>query len=633
MKEREVPVSFQPMGRTVHVLPGTRLLEAAAEAGAVLEQPCGGRGQCGKCRVVAGGGLGPPTSSEQEALSPDELAAGWRLGCQAEITGPATVEVPATSRLAARPQILVDGERPAQPTLDPAVCKQYVELPPPGRADDRPDVERLQAALGRFEIDLELLRELPARLRAAGFRGTAVLGDGRLLDFEPGDTTAECYACAVDVGTTTLCASLVDLRTGEEAAITSRVNPQTRLGDDVMSRIAHARRGPHALDELHRLVVEAIDGMIGELAAEAAVPRERIYELTFSGNTTMQQLLLRVDPASLGEVPFVPAAGPQMVCCKAAELGLRAHPRAAARAMPVIGGFIGGDTTSGILMTGMADRQGPVLLVDIGTNGEIVLAAEGKLLAASTAAGPAFEGARISCGMRGSSGAIEKVVVDGRLRIHVIDGVAPVGLCGSGLIDAAAELLRHRLLAADGRLRTPDELPDDVPADLRRRVTVHDGQVAFLLAEPAETGHGRPLALKQQDLREFQLATGAIRAGVGILLGRAGLRPEDLGEVLIAGGFGNFIRRSNAQRVGLLPGRIERSKIRYQGNTSLAGARLVALSRTARQLAEDLAARTRRVDLSTHPGFSTAFAESMIFPDEAGGRQGAGESGGRGVVE
>jgi len=633
MKEREVPVTFQPMGRTVHVLPGTRLLEAAAEAGAVLEQPCGGTGQCGKCRVIARGGLGPPTASEQDVLSPDELAAGWRLGCQAEIAGPATVEVPATSRLAARPQILVDGERAAQPTLDPAVRKQYVELPPPERGDDRPDIERLQAALGRFELELELLRELPARLRAAGFRGTAVLSDGRLIDFEQGDTTAGCYACAVDVGTTTLCASLVDLQTGEEVGITSRVNPQTRLGDDVMSRITHARRGPDELDELHRLVAEAIDGMIGELAAEGAIPRERIYELTFSGNTTMQQLLLRVDPSSLGEVPFVPAAGPQTVCCKAAELGLRAHPRATARAMPVIGGFIGGDTTSGILVTGMADRQAPVLLVDIGTNGEIVLAAEGKLLAASTAAGPAFEGARISCGMRGSSGAIEKVVVDGRLRINVIDGVAPVGLCGSGLIDTAAELLRHKLLAPDGRLRTPDELPDDVPADLRRRVTVHDGQVAFLLAEPAETGHGRPLALKQQDFREFQLATGAIRAGVGILLGRAGLRPEDLSEVLIAGGFGNFIRRSNAQRVGLLPGQIERSKIRYQGNTSLAGARLVALSQTARRLAEDLATRAERIDLSTHPGFSTAFAEAMIFPDEAGSRQGAGESGGRGVVE
>jgi uncharacterized 2Fe-2S/4Fe-4S cluster protein (DUF4445 family) len=616
MSEREVAVTFQPTGRTVYVLPGTCVLEAAAEAGTVLEQPCGGTGKCGKCRVVARGELGPPTASERELLSPDELLAGWRLGCQTEVTGAATIEVPATSRLAGRPQILLHGEGPAEAALDPAVRKQYVELPAPGRDDDRPDVERLGSAVGRFDVDLDLLRELPGRLRDASFRGTAVLSDGRLIDFEPGDATAECYACAVDVGTTSLVASLVDLCTGEEVGITSRVNPQTRLGDDVMSRITHARRGASQLDELHRLVAGAVDGMIGELAERAGIARERIYELTFSGNTTMQQLLLRVDPLSLGEVPFVPALGPQVVCCPAAQLGLRVHPRASARTMPVIGGFIGGDTTAGILVTGMAERGQPVLLVDVGTNGEIVLAVEGRLMAASTAAGPAFEGARISCGMRGSSGAIEKVVVDGRLRLHVIDGVAPVGLCGSGLIDTAAELLRHKLMAPEGRLRTPDELPDDVPDDLVRRVTVEDGQVAFLLADAAETGHGRPVTLRQRDLREFQLASGAIRAGVRILLGKAGLRPDDLSEVLIAGGFGNFIRRSNAQRVGLLPGGIERSKIRYQGNTSLAGARLVALSQTARQKAEELAARTERVDLSTHPDFAMAFAESMIFPDE-----------------
>ena len=283
--------------------------------------------------------------------------------------------------------------------------------------------------------------------------------------------------------------------------------------------------------------------------------------------------------------------------------------------MPVIGGFVGGDTVAGILATGLAEAEKPSLFVDIGTNGEIVLSAGGKLSAASTAAGPAFEGARISCGMRGSTGAIEKVVVDGRLRINVIGNVWPAGLCGSGLIDAAAELLRHGLLTPQGRLQTPDQLLPKVLPDLASRVVLHAGQVWFLLAPETETADGRPIVLTQQDLRELQLAAGAIRAGIVILLRRAGVEPKDLDRVLIGGGFGNFIRRSNAQRIGLLPSQIEHRRICFRGNTSLAGAQLVALSREAREQAEGLARRTEHVDLSTDAEFSRAFAEAMIFPE------------------
>jgi uncharacterized 2Fe-2S/4Fe-4S cluster protein (DUF4445 family) len=369
------------------------------------------------------------------------------------------------------------------------------------------------------------------------------------------------------------------------------------------------------LRQLHETVVQAVEEMLGELCAQAGVSREQIYELTFSGNTTMQQLLCGIDPSCLGRVPFVPATGPGLLL-PAAELGLHVHPRARAYVLPVIGGFVGGDTVAGILATGLAEARGPTLFVDIGTNGEIVLWAEGKLSAASTAAGPAFEGARISQGMRGSTGAIEKVVVDGRLRINVIGDVPPVGLCGSGLIDVAAELLRHKFLTPQGRLQTPDQLPRDALPDLVERIVMHDGQLAFVLAPAAETGNGRALVLTQRDCRELQLATGAIRAGTAILLRRAGLEVGDLENVLVGGGFGNFIRRSNAQRIGLLPPQIERRKIRYQGNTSLAGARLTALSQQARTMAEQLARQAEHVDLSSDRDFHAAFAEAMIFPEE-----------------
>jgi uncharacterized 2Fe-2S/4Fe-4S cluster protein (DUF4445 family) len=271
---------------------------------------------------------------------------------------------------------------------------------------------------------------------------------------------------------------------------------------------------------------------------------------------------------------------------------------------------------AGILATGLADSDAPTLFVDIGTNGEIVLLADGKLSAASTAAGPAFEGARISCGMRGCTGAIEKVMVEeGRLRINVIGNIAPTGLCGSGLVDVAAELLRHGIVTPQGRLLSRDQLPAGVSSDLADRVISHEGQVSFLLASKTETADGRPIVLTQRDIRELQLATGAIRAGIVILLRRVGLQPSDLDRVLIGGGFGNFIRRSNAQRIGLLPSQIEHHRIRYVGNTSLAGARLAALSRQAREAAEQLARRTEHVDLSCDKEFHREFAEAMIFPE------------------
>ncbi len=634
-REREVLVRFRPSGREAFVLPGTRLVEAAAEAGLLIDVPCGGEGSCGKCRLIVVSGAAEPTTIERKWFSDEELQAGWRLACQSAVDGPAEVDIPSVSLATVEQKILVRYQKKNQgkvselfsgkgvptPFSDPPVRKQYVELSSPTRGDDLPDALRLERALGvgPLAMDVSLLRELSARLREAGFCGTAVLAGDRLLDFEVGNTEADAFAVAVDLGTTTLAGELMDLGTGSEWATTARLNPQTRFGDDVLSRILHAREKPDGLARLQEAVVSAVDEMIGELCLQAGVPRQRVYELAVAGNTTMQQLFCGVDPGPLGEVPFVPTGG-RGVSCPAAELGLHIHPRGGVYVMPAIGGFVGGDTVAGLLATGLTDVQRPALFVDIGTNGEIVLLADGRLSAASTAAGPAFEGARISRGMRGGPGAIEKVVVDGRLRINVIGNVPPAGICGSGLIDAAAELLRHRLLSCEGRLRTPDQcapLAEPMPPDLAERIVLHDGQISFLLADEAETADGRPIVLTQRDIRELQLASGAIRAGIAILLRRAGLEPKDLELVLIGGGFGNFIRRGNAQRIGLLPIEIERRHIRYMGNTSLAGARLAALSGQARRAAEELARRAEHVDLSTDTDFSREFAEAMIFPEGA----------------
>jgi uncharacterized 2Fe-2S/4Fe-4S cluster protein (DUF4445 family) len=551
MLGKEVLVRFQPSGRQAYVLSGTRLVEAAAEAGVVLEIPCGGEGLCGRCRGLVLSGAADPTAVERDWLSDGELRAGWRLACQSTVAGPATIELP-------------DANKNLQ-------------------ISKAPNHQISETAAGPHP------NPLPA-------------GEG--TD----------YVAAVDIGTTTLVATLLDVRSGCEQAVEARLNPQTRFGDDVLSRILYSRNGSEQLRQLHETVVRAIDEMIGDLCAQVGVLRERIGAIALAGNTAMQQMLRGVDSSALGEYPFRPATF-ESVEFAAESIGLHIHPQGRCYVMPVIGGFVGGDTTAGMLATGIADSQGPTLLIDIGTNGEIVLFSDGKLRAASAAAGPAFEGARISRGMRGCTGAIEKVIVeDGRLRVNVIGNVSPQGLCGSGLIDAAAELLRHGLLLPQGRLLSPDQLPADVPSDLAARITSCVGRPAFLLATAEETG-AEPIALLQRDLRELQLAAGAIRAGIVILLRQAGLKPTDLHHVLIGGGFGNFIRRSNAQRIGLLPHEIEHQRIRYMGNTSLAGASMAALSTEAKRRAESLAARTEHVDLSKDPKFHDVFAESMLFPE------------------
>jgi uncharacterized 2Fe-2S/4Fe-4S cluster protein (DUF4445 family) len=615
MREAEISVTFQPVGKRAYVLPGTPIAEAAGMAGLSLEMPCGGAGTCGKCRVIVRQGASRPSPADEAAFTSEQIALGFRLACQTPVVEPMIVETPATSILSGSFQILVaTGSADATP-LCPTVEKRYVELSPPDRNDDAADLTRLESAIGRVDADLDVLAELPSRLRAGGFRGTAVVAEGRLLDFEPSDTRARLFAVAVDVGTTTLAAMLINLATGDELAVTSQLNPQTAFGDDVLSRILCVRERPERLSELQTAVTKAVEQMVGDLAFEAGISRREIYEITFSGNTTMQLLLCGLDPRALGESPFVPVHR-RGLSASSRDLGLSLHGKAPAYVMPVIGGFVGGDTVAGILASGLAESEGPALLVDVGTNGEIVLLAGGRLFAASTAAGPAFEGARITHGMRASVGAIDKAVVNGRLRLNVIGDAPPIGLCGTVLIDLVAELLRHGVVGADGRIRLASELPDGVLDDLRRRPTEFRGQRAVLLVSAEESGTHEPIVLTQRDIREVQLASGAIRAGIDVLLRRAGVTAGDLKTVFLAGGFGNYIRRGNAQRMGLLPSEIDRKRIRYQGNTSLAGARLAAVSREARAKAEEIAATTEHVDLSREPGFQSAFADAMVFPSD-----------------
>ena len=605
-------MTFQPQGRAVSVLDGATVLEAAASAGLIIDTPCGGSGTCGKCRVQVTQGADPPLAPDRRVLSDNELQDGWRLACQHAIRHDLVIAVPASSLFGQEPQIKQDATVGGPGKILPAVRKVFVDLVPPTLEDPTPDLLRLEEKVGPFRVDLAMLRHVPRHLRERQFKGTAVLADHTLIDLEDGDTSDRCFGVAVDIGTTTIVASLVSLCSGQELSVASRMNPQANFGDDVLARIKHSTACPACLDQLRRAVVDEVAGVVDALCVQAGVRPEHVYEITFAGNTTMQHLLCGVDPSQLGETPFAPAYARGLLL-HARDLQIPINARGMAYVFPVIGGFIGGDTVAGILSTRLGELEGPALMIDIGTNGEIVLAHQGALMAASTAAGPAFEGARISCGMRGVRGAIEKVLLDDDVRLGVIGDARPAGICGSGLIDLVAELLRVGIVSREGRLHEPEELPAGLPPALVRRVRcTPDGQGVFVLAEGPEPGHS-PVVLTQRDIRELQLGCGAIRAGISIMLRQAGLTPSALQTVLVAGGFGSFIRRDKAQRIGLIPD-VDHERVQYVGNASLAGARWALLSVEARRQAEDLARRTRHVELSVDKAFQEEFVDAMVFP-------------------
>ena len=611
----KIAVTFQPSGRKVYVLPGTRLIEAAARAGLLLRNPCGGRGTCGKCRIQLTRGECFPGDGCRNVFTAEEIEAGWRLACQTRVIGDCVFHVPPASLFESESKILIN-DAGEHVTGSPALGKRYIELDEPSLEDPEADFERVVRRIGDVQADLAQLARLSRRLRENGWKGTVVTCDGHFIDFEPGNDESAGYAVAFDLGTTTLVGTLVNTVTGAEEAVSAEMNPQISVGDDVISRITLAREDPEQVSYMQRQVVAAFNDLITGLCADAGIKREMIHEASVAGNTTMQHLFCGISPAALGEIPFVPSyRGSRAV--PARDVGLAIHPAARLYVFPHIGGFVGGDTVSGILANSLQRCTETTLFIDIGTNGEIVLAHEGVLRATSCAAGPAFEGARIEAGMRAADGAIEKILFDGEdLVCDVIGSGKAKGICGTALIDIVAELLELGVIDETGRILSAAEVPDSVPEAIRARLHEIDGETHVLLVSGADASSGHPLYLIPRDIRELQLASGAIRAGVMIMLRQAGIGVEDVRHVLLAGGFGNYIRRENACRIGLLPA-MPVSSIRFVGNAASMGAKTVLFSREHRAEAERIAMSTEHIDLSLDPEFQMEFGMAMMFPSGA----------------
>lgn len=584
---------------------GQNLFTFLTRRGYAMASACGGVGTCGKCKVVLHQGHKAPTESEKVHLSSRELEAGWRLSCQQRIDREIVLTTPVYDETTQAKELL---EEELKITLDPGVEKTYGELPAPGRDDQRPDTVRLGEELGQGRLDFSLtaLRLLPEALREQDFRVTVTHEAGWVLDVEPGDTSGSLYGLAVDIGTTTLAGYLLDLASGRELAIRSRMNPQQRLGADVISRIKHVHdEGERGLRELQEAVISGIDSLIQRVCQAAKIDPAQIYKATVVGNPTMLHLFAGIPPSHIDHSPYTPVLR-EGTSFPAERLELGLNPEARVYIFPSISGYVGGDITAGVLFSDLHRGGALSLFVDIGTNAEIILGCDDGVLACSTPAGPAFEGARIKHGMSATPGAINYASFDVEresAQLEVISDILPRGICGSGLIDLTAELFKVDLLDEKGTFRANGSSP------YRGRVSSdEDGQLEFLVTEQF-----KPIYLTQQDVRELQLAKGAIRAGIEILLRESGATPEDVEAVYLAGAFGNYVRRESALRIGMLPP-FPLEAIRPLGNAAGQGAKLALLNRGKWEEVQRLTDRVRYLELSYHPEFSETFMKSMIFP-------------------
>ncbi len=576
---------------------GQTLAAIIQEAGLDLELPCGGHRDCGACQVQARGLLSLPTDTELELLGAEKIRQGVRLACKSRIRGAAGIIVPETLQAA---NILSQGTA-RRTDLNPSISKKLLAPIIPAKGSLLESIKKSLVDTGLAAApELELAG--PEKNSAKGVL-TAVSRNSRVELVEPGDTRDECFGLAVDVGTTTLVVSLVDLNSGRELATISALNPQVTYGHDVLTRITQVKGRQVSLEHLQEILVRELDRLAKALCRRHSVSPARVYEAAVAGNTCMMHLLLGLDPVVLALAPYTSRIKGS-ISVRATELGFKFLCQAHLYILPPISPFVGGDITGGILATDLAGGPKPTLFIDIGTNGEVVLATENRIFACSVAAGPAFEGMNIACGMRARPGAIESVrIEDDGPRLKVIGQGRPRGICGSGLIEVVAQLRERELINPRGRIAADCAVPS-----LRSCLRDRNGKRSFLLF----ADRGRQVYISQQDIRQVQLAKGACRAGINLLLQEAAIGPAAVKRVYVAGAFGYHLKPASLIKIGLLPQQWH-DRIAFAGNTAKVGALSVLLNRRLRDQAATLGRSVLTVDLVTHPGFDRQFIRAMLF--------------------
>lgn len=608
-------VNLQPVGRRAEIHPGMSLLHAAQVTGVELISLCGGIGACDSCKVrLVKGKLSQPSLEEEAIFTPEELAAGYRLACQATPLSDVTIDIPAES-LTTPQRLQVEGQEADVP-LQPVVRAIELHLEAPALHDLRADTARLKDALAEHgEIspyfNHALLKMLSDEVRRLNWKMRLVLRGNEIIAILPpeeSDRPAPLLGLAVDVGSTKLAAYLIDLSTGRTLAKAGAMNPQIAFGEDVVSRVAYANAIPEGSHMLHERLITTLNEMVLEMCAEASqsgmsAERSQIVDAVVVGNTAMHHFFSGLPVAQLGTAPYVPSVN-EALDFLAGDIGLQLAPGAYVHLPPNIAGYVGADHVSMVLATDVIHRAGrTVIALDIGTNTEITLAHNGRLLSCSCASGPAFEGAHIQDGMRAAPGAIERVQITGDgVRIHTIGDQPPVGICGSGILDVVAEMITAGILDRRGVLQSGHPL-----------VRTANGRNEFLLAPAELTGHGRDVIVNRKDVNEIQLAKGAIRTGIEILLATAGLpSAQAIDEFIVAGAFGTYISIESAILVGMFPD-LPLERFQQVGNAAGSGARQMLVSSAQRRLADEIAEQIEYVELAGNPEFIHTFSQLLYF--------------------
>lgn len=616
----EFQVKFKSHKKAISVPRGTDLLSAAIKCGIVLSAACGGEGVCGKCKVVVA--KGNVKTEDSRFISPAEKKRGTVLACQTLVEGDLEIVVPdgsieAPGKFAHASEEFTRGVSLAREEFfrpSPLVRKICVKVPQPTSDDSSGDLDRICDAIRpvtdgvHVSTKLANVKHLSEVLRESDFEVTVALAHKddslEILAVEPGDTSKACYGFAFDIGTTTVAGQLVDLNTREILGTRIAFNKQAVYGSDVITRIIYGS-DPAGLEKLNAAAVDNINEMITDLTAEKGVSLGDVYAVVCAGNMTMMHLLLKIDPTNIRKAPYVPATS-VFPTVNPPEVRIDANPKGVVSFLPGVSTYLGGDIVSGVLASGLSDSEDLSLLIDIGTNGEIVLGNRDWMMGAAASAGPAFEGSGLSCGMKAVNGAVQKAEIgeDGGVRIGTIGGGRPIGICGSGYIDLLCQLRRRGIIAKDGRIDTRSGT---------RRIRRSGSVAEFVVAFREESATGADIVINEDDIENLKRSKGAIYSAMIALLKKVGKGPDDLKRLYIAGGFGSYLNIENSIYIGLLPD-APREIFQFIGNSSLAGARMSLLSHEALTAADSIYRNITYVDLGSEADYMDEYIASLFFP-------------------